>query len=102
MGHLARRQKVLPSLVSHEISASISLLSTSLHTWETPVIGPSSSLFFLSCGRSRPPPVLEGVQPAAGGQHPALPRWGWVRAAPGTKARLCARHGAGTEHPTAT
>lgn len=60
MGHLSWRQKVLPSLVSHEISASISLLSTSLPTWETPVIRPSSSLIFLSRGRSLPLPMLEG------------------------------------------
>lgn len=52
MGHLAMRQQVLPSLVSQEDSASISLLSSCLSAWENPIIRLISSLFFLSHGRS--------------------------------------------------
>lgn len=59
MDHLAMRQQVLPSLVSQEDSASISLLGSSLSTWETAVIRPILSLFFLSHGRSIPRPMLE-------------------------------------------
>lgn len=44
MGHLAVRQKVLPSLVSHG-SASISLLSI-LSTWENPIIRQIPSVYF--------------------------------------------------------
>lgn len=58
MDHLAMRQQVLPSLVSQEDSASISLRSL-LSTWENPVIRLILSLFFLSHGRSIPPPMLE-------------------------------------------
>lgn len=57
MGHLAARQKVLPSLVSHS-SASISLLSI-LSTWENPISRQIPSGFFLSHGRSIPPPMLQ-------------------------------------------
>lgn len=62
MDHLAMRQQVLPSLVSQEDSASMSLLSNSLSTWGNPSIRPIWSLFSLSRGRS--------VPPCAGARHP--------------------------------
>lgn len=49
------RQQVLPSLVSQEDSASMSLLSNSLSTWGNPSTRPIRSLFSLSRGRSVPP-----------------------------------------------
>jgi len=47
MDHLAMRQQVLPSLVSQEDSASMSLLSSYLSAWGNPVIRPILSLLFL-------------------------------------------------------
>lgn len=59
MDHLAMRQKVLPSLVSQEDSASISLLSSPLSTWETPVIRLGFESVFLFPWKIHSSPVLE-------------------------------------------
>lgn len=83
MGHLARRQKVLPSLVSHEGSASISLLSTSLSTWENPVNRTELEPVFPFPWKIPSSPRVGGRHPQAGaGQRGRAARSWWPASSP--------------------